>query len=74
MKVHREDMQGGGTRVGYLKTRTGRDRCIGKGWARWTRSNVEIYKLEEPEEENTVLVGKGPPEEARTQPAELLQG
>ena len=28
---------------------------------------MEIYKLEESEEEDTVLVGVGPPEEAKTQ-------
>ena len=38
--------------------------CISRGG---TDSTVEVYKLEEFEEENTVLVGVGSPEETGTQ-------
>ena len=51
------------------KLKVGREYCISKGGPDGSGSTVEVYKLEESEEEDTVLVGVGSPEEAgRTAP------
>ena len=54
----------GGSRVGSLKTRVGRECCVGKGGARWTRLNSRDIQGGE------VRRGRqdaGPPEQAGAQ-------
>ena len=63
----------GGKRVGSLKLRVGWKCCIGRGKPDGPGRTVEIYKLEESEEKDTVLVGVGPSEEAGMQQRGQLQ-
>ena len=62
-----------GRRVRSLKTRVERKCCIRTGRPDGPSSTVEVYKLEESEEEVTVFVGVGSPEEAGMQQVGRLQ-
>ena len=53
-----------GRRIRNLKARVRRERCINRGEPDGPGSTVEGYKMEESEEEVTVLVGFGSPEGA----------
>ena len=61
----------GGRRIRCLKMRMGRECCISREGTDQPGSTVEIYKLEESEEEDTVLVGMGFSEADRATPGEL---
>ena len=54
----------GRKRIKGLKVRVGRECSISKSSTDGPSSTVELCKLEESEEEVTVLVGVGSPEEA----------
>ena len=56
-----------------LKTRVGLECYISRGGPDRASGTVEVNKLEESEEEVTVLVDVGSPEEARTQHGGQLQ-
>ena len=53
----------GGRGIRALKANVGQECCISIGVADGPNCTVEVYKLEESEEEDTVLVGIGFPEE-----------
>ena len=57
----------GKKRVGCLGARVGQERCIGRGGPDGPGCAVEVYKLEKPEEEVTVLKDMGPPGEVGAQ-------
>ena len=54
----------GRRRIRGLKARVGHAYCIGKGEPDGPGSTVKVYKMEESEEEDTLLVGVGSPEAA----------
>ena len=60
-------------RIKGLKAKVGRKCCIGRRGADGPVSTVKIHKLEESEEEITVLVDVGSPEESGTQQEGQLQ-
>ena len=49
----------GGRKVGELKTRVGRERFIAKKRPDGPGGRVEVYKLEEPDEEDIMLIDVG---------------
>ena len=63
----------GGKRIRGLKARVGCDCCISKGGPGGPDRAMEIYQLEEYEEEFTVLVDVGSPRKAGTQQGGKLQ-
>ena len=63
----------GGRRIGSLKMRVGRERCIGRGGQMNQVQTVELHKVEQAKEEDSVLVDVGPPEGLWVQQGEQLQ-
>ena len=62
-----------GRRVGCLSSRVGWEQCIGREGPDGLGRTVKVHQLEDLEEEDTALVGVGPPEEAGTQQVGQLQ-
>ena len=62
-----------GRKVRSLKVRLGWECCISRGQSDGPSYTAEIYKLEEPEEKVTMLVGVIPSDEAVTQYGGQLQ-
>ena len=63
----------GGKRIRGLKARVGWECCISRRGPDGPDSAVEVYQLEESEEEVTVLVGVGSPKKSGTQQGRQLQ-
>ena len=71
--MQREKIRSGRRRVKSLKARVGRGSCISRGKPDRPGQTVELYKLEESEEEDTLLVGMESSEEAGSQQTGQLQ-
>ena len=62
-----------GKRIRGLMARVGCECCISRRQPDGPDCTVEVYQLEEPDEEVTVLVGVGSPKEAGMQQGGQLQ-